>query len=118
MRCIRRDDDDITGSDDAALPADDLATARTRSVERRHHGAFGRRFLHVLDRSARHEGPGAGDDVVDFRDLAVLDAATDVAACGFGTMDDPDADIVLAVDADHADLLIAHRRRGRLLYRR
>jgi hypothetical protein len=55
--------------------------------------------------------------VVDFRDLAVLDAETDVAAFRLGAMDDADPDIVLAIDAHHAELLIAHRRRGGLLHR-
>src|SRR5271168_3882264 len=109
VRRIRRDDDDIARSDLAALPADDLAATGTWTVERGNHGAFGRRLLHILDGSAGHEGPAAGNDVVDLRDLAVLDAETDVTACRFGTMDDADTDVVFAVDVDDADLLIAHR---------
>jgi hypothetical protein len=57
----------------------------------------------------------AGNDVVDFRDLAVLDAETDIAAFRPGPMNNADTDVVVAVDAHHSDLLIAHRRRRSFL---
>ena len=51
-----------------------------------------------------------------YRRLAAAEA--NVAAFRFGAMNDADTDIVFAIDANHADLLIAHRRRGSLLCRR
>src|SRR6202030_1748605 len=47
----------------------------------------GRGLLHVLDGAAGHERAVAGDHMVDFRDLAVLDAETDVAGPRAGALD-------------------------------
>src|ERR1700730_9473026 len=118
MGGVRRNDDDITRSDLAGLPVDDLAATGTWAVERRDDGAVGGRFFHVLDRFTRHECPGAGNNEVDFRDLDMLDAETDMAAFRLGPMNDADNDFLLAIDAHHSDLLIAHRRRRGFLRRR
>jgi hypothetical protein len=56
--------------------------------------------------------------MIDFGDLAVLDAAADVAAGRPRPVHHADAHIVFAMDAGDAKLLIADRRAGRLFHRR
>ncbi len=51
--------------------------------------------------------------MIDLGDLAVLDAVGGLRAAGSGAMDHADADIILAGDIDHADLLIADLGVGR-----
>jgi hypothetical protein len=53
--------------------------------------------------------PVPRDHVIDLGDLAVLDAAADVAARRLRAMHDADADIVLVVDGDDADLRVVDR---------
>jgi hypothetical protein len=74
MGRVRRDDDDVARAELAALAAQHFAAVGTRAIEDRDHRAGGRDAARILDRAAGHEGPVAGNDVVDLRDLAVLDA--------------------------------------------
>jgi len=56
--------------------------------------------------------------MIDFGDLAVFDAAADIAARGLRPMHHSDADIVIAVDGDDTDLRVVDRILRGLLHRR
>jgi hypothetical protein len=73
--------------------------------------------LRILKRPTRHERSVPRNDIIDFRDLAVCQSATDLPPSRFGPMDKGGTDIVLTFDAYHPKLLITYGQRSGLLYR-
>src|SRR5262249_48824314 len=118
VRRIWRNDDHIPRDDSSARAAQNRAPAGARTVQDLHHLAIGGRFARILYCAAGYEGRLAGDNVVDLGDLAVLDAVRRLLALRFRSVHHADADVVLVVDADDANLLIADCGRRRLLDRR
>src|SRR5262249_3329181 len=108
----------VAGDDFAAGAVQDRAAAGAWAIENLDDLAIGRRFARIFDGAAGYEGRLAGDDVVDLGGLAVLDSVWRLLALGFRSMHHADADVVLVIDADDADLLIAHGGRCGLLHGR
>src|SRR5689334_17075042 len=73
MRCGWRNDDDVSGTDFAALPANDLSATGAWAVEGGDHRTVSGDLSLVLNRTAGHKGSVARNDVIDFCDLAVFD---------------------------------------------
>src|SRR5437660_2383639 len=118
VRRVRRNDNDIAGSDLAAHTTLNAGGTGAGTVEHGHNGVLGRDLPWTVQRPAGYECPSPFNHMVDLGNLGVFDAAGSVFAGSFGAMDDTDADVVLAVDINDANGLIADTVGGCLLHQR
>src|SRR5947207_1156053 len=101
VRRVRRNDNDIAGSDLAAHTALNAGTTGAGTVEHGHNGVLGGDLPRTVQRPAGYECPGPFNHVVDLGDLGVLDAAGSVLARSLSAMNDADADGVFAAALPH-----------------
>src|SRR6266436_9327616 len=116
MRRVWRNDDDVAGSDFAAQAILDTAAFGAGTVQNGDYFIDRRNFLGIIESAACHKRSAAVDDVINLRDLAVLDAAGGFFAGGLETADDTDSNVVFTVNADDANGLIADANSGYLTH--
>ncbi len=112
MRRVWRNDDDVAGSDFAAHAILDAASFGAGTVQNGDYFIVRRNFLGIIESAACHKRSAAVDDVINLRDLAVLDAGGGLFAGGLKTADYTDSDVVFTINADDADGLIANANGG------
>src|SRR5207249_3552445 len=116
VRSVWGNDDDIAGTDLAAHTALNAAAASAGTIEHGHHRALGLNFSWIVQRTAGYKCSVSFNHMVDLGDLGVLDAAGSIFAGSLSAVNDADADVVLAVDIDDANGLVADAVGGRLLH--
>src|SRR5205085_11180166 len=106
MRRVWRNDNHIARPDFAAGAPDDPCTFHAGSGKDSDGFIVGRTVFGIFNGAAGHQRPVAGNDVIHLGNLAVLRPA-DALLLRLGAVNYTDADIVVAVYIDDADLLIA-----------